>query len=151
MFGPWLLLSSLLPWNLLRSSLTRFFKHLFAGHEVLLVRLPGVLHPGEHGVDVAGPRAALPLGPLRPIAASQSVCCQRRQRLFGHGDKKFEPLAKIFRHCTKTSWSKRSVEIRKIFRKSLWIKNINFLNAQSRFLFILLKSNHNDWLRSKIL
>jgi hypothetical protein len=50
-----------------------FIKHLFAGHEVLLVRLPGVLHPGEHGADVAGPRAALPLGPLRPIAASQSV------------------------------------------------------------------------------
>ncbi len=53
-----------------RSNLAgRYFSaFVFAGHEVLLVRLPGVLHPGEHGVDVAGPRAALPLGPLCPIA-----------------------------------------------------------------------------------
>jgi hypothetical protein len=50
-----------------------YIRLLFAGHEVLLLRLPGVLHPGEHGADVARPRAALPLGPLRPIAASQSV------------------------------------------------------------------------------
>ncbi len=50
-------------------SLNSTFKLLFAGHEVLLVRIPGVLHPGEHGADDAGPRAALPLGPLRPIAA----------------------------------------------------------------------------------
>jgi hypothetical protein len=50
-----------------------YIRLLFAGHEVLLVRLPGVLYPGEHGVDVARPRAALPLGPLCPIAASQSL------------------------------------------------------------------------------